>query len=48
MEQYIAVGIIVTASVAYMLKKLVFKPKNTNAACNGCNRCDGRKSRQCH
>ena len=34
MEQYIAVGIIVAASVAYMLKKLVFKPKNTNAACN--------------
>ena len=46
MEQYIVAGIIVAASVAYMLKKLVFKPKNTNIACNGCNRCNG--SRRCH
>lgn len=48
MEQYIAVGIIVAASVTYILKKLVFGPKNTNAACNGCTRCAGRKSGQCH
>ena len=48
MEQYIAVGIIVAASVAYMLKKLVFKPKNTNAACNGCTRCNGSKSGRCN
>ena len=48
MEQYIAVGIIVAASVAYMLKKLVFKPQNTNAACNGCTRCNGSKSGRCH
>lgn len=50
MEQYIIVGIIVMLCVLYMLRKFVFKSKNSRAsACGGCDRCGGgSKNSGCH
>ncbi|ASK26768.1 FeoB-associated Cys-rich membrane protein [Neisseria chenwenguii] len=48
MEQYIIVGLIVAGCAAYILRKFIFKPKNSSI-CNGCDRCGGRKPKSgCH
>lgn len=47
MGQYIIAGIIVALCVLYILRKFVFKPKNSNSACGGCDRCGGSKG-GCH
>ncbi len=42
MEQYIIVGVIVGASVIYLLRKAIAKTKKNNrSSCGGCNRCGG-------
>lgn len=48
MEQYIIVGIIVVLCVFYILRKFVLRPKNSNPACGGCDRCGSSKNGGCH
>lgn len=48
MEQYMIVGVIVLLCTLYILRKFVFKPKNSGSACGGCDRCGGNKGGGCH
>ena len=48
MAQYIIVAALVLLCTLYLLRKWVFKPKNSrDSACGGCYRCGG-KSGGCH
>lgn len=42
MEQYIIVGIIVALCTLYIVRRWIFKPKNSRSACGGCDRCGGK------